>query len=124
MKAGRKMKGYELIKEISERKIKNNTIIEVRMGNEYKATLKYERFMLKWQTGEFDTSVLCSPEADFKVIEETKRIEELGMLTQEIKGCDGKEYTELKPASVIDIHNKINELVRAVNKLNKEREEK
>lgn len=110
------MKGYELIKEISERKIKNNTTIEARIGNEYKATLKYERFMLKWQAGEFDTSVLCSPEADFKVIEETKEIKELDI-------CNfGHNNTITRQEA--DIIHKINELVRAVNKLIKEREEK
>lgn len=46
------------------------------------------------------------------------------MLTQEIKYCDGEEHIRLEPASAIDVHNKINELVRAVNKIIKEREEK
>ena len=71
------MKGYELIKEINERKIKNNTTIKVKMGNAYKVTLKYENLMLKWESGDFDTSILCSEEADFEVIEENKEIEEL-----------------------------------------------
>ena len=70
------MKGYELIKAITERKIKNNTKIKVKMGSTYKATLKYENFMLKWESGDFDTSILCSAEADFKVIEEKKELEE------------------------------------------------
>ena len=71
------MKRYELIKAITERKIKNNTTIKVKMGNAYKATLKYENLMLKWESGDFDTSILCSEEADFEVIEENKEIEEL-----------------------------------------------
>lgn len=103
------MKGYELIKEITERKIKNNTKIKVKIGDTYKATLKYENFMLKWQSGDFDTSILCSTEADFEVIEENKEIEELN-------DNDIYDYNHLQL--------KINELVRAVNKLNKEREEK
>lgn len=44
------MKGYELIKAITERKIKNNTIIKAKMGNSYKAILKYENLMLKWES--------------------------------------------------------------------------
>lgn len=103
------MKGYELIKEITERKIKDNTTIKVKMGNTYKATLKYENLMLKWESGDFDTSILCSAEADFEVIEENKEIEELS-----IDEIDNK----------IALKNKINELVRAVNKTNKERKEK
>lgn len=103
------MKGYELIKEITERKIKNNTTIKVKMGNTYKATLKHENLMLKWESGDFDTSILCSAEADFEVIEQNKEIEELS-----IDEIDNE----------VVLKNKINELVRAVNKLNKGREEK
>ena len=108
------MKGYELIKAITERKIKDNTTIKVKIGDTYKATLKYENLMLKWQSGDFDTSILCSAEADFEVIEEKKEIEEL----HEYKNigyseCDIKTNRE-----------KLNEVIRAVNKINKEREGK
>ena len=105
------MKGYELIKTITERKIKNNTTIKVKMGNAYKATLKYENFMLKWESGDFDTSILCSTEADFEVIEENKEIEELEILESDRK---------VMAAFVIKNREKINELIRAVNKINKE----
>ena len=105
------MKGYELIKEITERKIKDNTTIKVKMGNTYKATLKYENLMLKWESGDFDTSILCSTEADFEVIEENKEIEELKT-----------EYAMSELNS--QFQSKINELVQAVNRLNKESEEK
>ena len=108
------MKGYELIKAITERKIKNNTTIKVKMGNTYKATLKHENLMLKWESGDFDTSILCSAEADFEVIEENKEIKEI---PNEIMNDDWRYYVPI-------FYNKINELVRAVNKLNKEREEK
>lgn len=108
------MKGYELIKAITERKIKNNTTIKVKMGNAYKATLKHENLMLKWESGDFDTSILCSAEADFEVIEQNKEIEEL---PNELINDDWTYYTT-------KFYKKINELVRAVNKLNKEREEK
>ena len=105
------MKGYELIKEITERKIKNNTKIKVKMGNTYKATLKYENFMLKWQSGDFDTSILCSAEAEFEVIEENKEIEEL-----EISEKDRKFHSDY----INNIADKLNEVIR---KINKEREE-
>ena len=106
------MKGYELIKAITERKIKNNTIIKAKMGNSYKAILKYENLMLKWESGDFDTSILCSAEADFEVIEENKEIEEL-----EISDKDRKFHSDY----INNIADKLNELI---NKLNKEREEK
>ena len=111
------MKGYELIKEITERKIKDNTIIKVKMGSTYKATLKYENLMLKWESGDFDTSILCCAEANFEVIEENKEIEELHILDE---GNSNEALYEYCSKILI----KQNELVRAVNKINKEREEK
>lgn len=105
------MKGYELIKAITERKLKNNTTIKVKMGNAYKATLKYENLMLKWESGDFDTSILCSTEADFEVIEENKQIEEL-----EISEKDRKIHSDY----INNIADKLNETIR---KINKEREE-
>lgn len=109
------MKGYELIKEITERKIKNNTKIKVKIGDTYKATLKYENLMLKWESGDFDTSILCSAEADFKVVEEKKEIEEI-----EITERDRRIIMDF----VIKTAEKTNEIIRTVNKLTKESEEK
>ena len=62
--------------------------------------------------------------AEVEVIEENKEIEELEMIMHETSYCDGEEYTTLKPAEAMDMHSKINELVRVVNKIIKEREEK
>ena len=83
------------------------------MGNTYKTTLKYENLMLKWESGGFDTSILCSAEADFEVIEENKEIKEL----YEHKTIN---YTQ---TDIRTNREKINELVRAVNKINKQLEE-
>ena len=117
------MKGYELIKEITERKIKNNTKIKVKIGDTYKATLKYENLMLKWKSGDFDTSILCSAEANFEVIEENKEIEELKELNKisynEFKYTDTKHRFDLTNIE----YDKINELVREVNKINRQLEE-
>ena len=103
-------KVYTYIKD-EEKIINNNTNREI--GRDY----KLEKCLN-------DEALLFQDNIEAVTTEKIREIEELGMLTQETKGCDGREYTELKPASAIDIHNKINELVRAVNKLNKEREEK
>lgn len=114
------MKGYELIKAITERKIKNNTTIKVKMGNAYKATLKYENLMLKWESGDFDTSILCSTEANFEVIEENKEIKELNKISyNEFKYTDTKHRFDLTNIE----YDKINELVREVNKIKKQLEE-
>ena len=139
------MKGYELIKAITERKIKNNTTIKVKMGNTYKATLKYENFMLKWESGDFDTSILCSTEADFEVIEENKEIDiqsikeissedrfyrtdnidKLNELTRAIKQID-KELNELKSLDYLEISERdINDAIKKAREyMDKEREEK
>ena len=79
----------------------------------------YPLFLLfVWILGfDFDTSILCSAEANFEVIEENKEIEKLHILDE------GNSNEALyKYCSKIVI--KQNELVRAVNKINKEREEK
>lgn len=139
------MKGYELIKAITERKIKNNTTIKVKMGNAYKATLKYENLMLKWESGDFDTSILCSAEADFEVIEENKEtdiqaikeidvkdqfyrtdnIDKLNELTRAIKQID-KELNELKSLDYLEISERdINDAIKKAREyMDKEREEK
>lgn len=114
------MKGYELIKAITERKIKDKTIIKVKMGSTYKATLKYENLMLKWESGDFDTSILCSTEANFEVIEENKEIKELNKISyNEFKYTDTKHRFDLTNIE----YDKINELVREVNKIKKQLEE-
>lgn len=139
------MKGYELIKAITERKLKNNTTIKVKMGNAYKATLKYENLMLKWESGDFDTSILCSAEADFEVIEENKEIDiqsikeissedrfyrtdnidKLNELTRAIKQID-KEFNELKSLDYLEISERdINDAIKKAREYrDKEREEK
>lgn len=126
------MKGYELIKEITERKIKNNTKIKVKIGDTYKATLKYENLMLKWESGDFDTSILCSAEADFKVIEEKKEIDtinaykliEAPYLADCLKEKKFYEVAELLKQSELEIVERFNNLVYAVEKLIKESEKK
>ena len=139
------MKGYELIKAITERKLKNNTTIKVKMGNAYKATLKYENLMLKWESGDFDTSILCSTEADFEVIEENKEIDiqsikeissedrfyrtdnidKLNELTRAIKQID-KQLNELKSLDYLEISERdINDAIKKAREyMYKEREEK
>ena len=60
---------------------------------------------------------------EVEVIEENKEIEELGFIEETVEYCDGSGYTNTEAASAIDMHKKINELVRAVNKINKQLEE-
>ena len=109
------MKGYELIKAITENKIKDNTKIKVvnSLTEDILTQIEYRKGMLKWKTEEFDTSFLCNIDIEFEVIEENKEIEELKTLSPQ-----SETYK-----SVVDNREKINELVRAVNKINKQLEE-
>ena len=105
------MKSNELFEQIHSGQIKDNTKISVinELTGNHITEIEYKNQRLNWISGEFDTSFLCNIDIDFEVIEENKEIEELS-----IDEIDNE----------VVLKNKINELVRAVNKINKEREEK
>lgn len=103
-------KGYELIKLINDRELKTGTEIKVKMGSEYITTITYEEFGLKWKTGEFDTSILCSNSASFELIEDEINIQEI----EELK--IGTITTEDKL--------KINEIIKVLKQLDKKIKEK
>lgn len=110
------MKTNELFEQIHSGEIKENTQIDVinELTGQYITTIEFRNGMLNWEPGEFDTSFLCNIDIDF-VVKENKGIEEL-----EISEKDRRCYVRL----LINIAEKTNELVQAVNKINKEREEK
>ena len=107
------MKSNELFEQIHSRQIKDNTKISVinELTGNCITEIEYKNQRLNWISGEFDTSFLCDIDIEFEVIEKNKEIEEL----------DNMELINARPEVNAK---KINELVRAVNKLNKEREEK
>lgn len=104
------MKANELFEQIHSRKIKKETKIKVinKLTGNWITTISYKNGRLNWQAGEFDTSFLCNIDIDFKVIEEKKEIEEL----------TDEDIYDFNHVAL-----KVNELVKEVNKLNKEREE-
>lgn len=104
------MKANELFEEIHCGTIKDDTKINVvnELTGDTLTTIEYKDGMLKWKPGEFDTSFLCNIDIDF-FIEENKEIEEFRT-----------EYTMRQMDKQFE--DKINELVREVNKLRKERE--
>ena len=115
------MKVIDLINKINNNeevpeKIKfDNTIFEYdkrqKEYNHKKDNGYYESLLYRVMTTHFIDVLL---RAEVEVIEEKKEIEELGILSTQ-----SETYK-----SVVDNREKINELVRAVNKINKEREEK
>ena len=125
------MKGYELLKAISDGEIKDGTKIEIkgRFGESLKGSYfiyKKGSFIFpiyKPDGTEYYVSVGIHDliNFSFEVIEENKEIKELNKISyDEFKYTDNKHRFDLTNIE----YDKINELVRAVNKLNKESEEK
>lgn len=120
------MKGYELIKEISNGKIKENTQIEVHdltVLDKVIAIIEYKNGRLNWVEGTFDTSYLVSLNCYFKIIEEQQdidiqSIEELDL--ESLDGLDGFTLTAIEE----EAYGKVNKLVQAVKQLDKKMEEK
>ena len=110
------MKSNELFEQIHSGQIKDNTKISVinKLTGNCITEIEYKNQRLNWISEEFDTSFLCNIDIDFEVIEENKGIEELAAYPTFAYGMEEIEENRKK----------INELVRAVNKINKEREEK
>ena len=108
-------KGYELIKAISDKEIKDKTKIEVhslKVLDITIAVIEYSNKRLEWGTGEFDTSYLFDKDYYFRILEDnTEEIEELKPVE------DGTAYRY----EWSEIPNKINELVKAVNSIRKEK---
>lgn len=122
------MKGYELIKEISDGKIKENTQIEVHdltVLDKVIAIIEYKNGRLNWVEGTFDTSYLVSLNCYFKIIEEQEEID-----IQSIEEIDenftyienhssGLGIEKVLNKAEIELVNKINKLVQAVKQLDK-----
>ena len=113
------MKSHELFEQIMCGEIKDGTKIKVineLLGNCI-TTIEYNNGRLNWKSGEFDTSFLCNCDIDFEV--ENKEIEEIKITASiETKNNDLKLLENL----IHICEDKINELARAVNKMNKESE--
>ena len=125
------MKGYELLKAISDREIEDGTKIEIKgrfTGDLSGSYFIYNKGCFRFPIYEPDgTKYSDSVEIhdlinySFEVIEENKEIKELNKISyNEFKYTDTKHRFDLTNIE----YDKINELVREVNKIKKEREEK
>lgn len=123
------MKGYELLKAISDGEIKDGTKIEIK--GRFTGDLKGSYFI--YNEGNFrfpiyePNGIMYSNSLeihdlinfDFELIEGREEIKELNKISyDEFKYTDTKHRFDLTNIE----YDKINELVRAVNKINKERE--
>lgn len=113
-------KGYELIKAIHDGEIKDYTTIEVHdlsTLDHIKSKIEYSNKRLNWIAGEFDTTCLFDDNIYFRVLEDnTEEIEELD---EWITRRDG-EVTQ-QEGKRLEMCHKINELVKAVNQLRKDK---
>ncbi len=122
------MKANELFEQIHSGQIKENTKISVIDGltGDYITEIEYKNKKLNWKSGEFDTSFLCDIDIVFETIEEkTEEISELriaGIIVEEMENKNALRETLNK--TFYDILSKTNEIILAVNRINKEREEK
>lgn len=109
-------KGYELIKAISDKEIKDKTKIEVHsLQDNIIAVIEYKNKRLEWGTGEFDTSYLFDDYIYFKILEDnTEKIEEIP--EERIENCTDRNYAYLAT--------KYNELVKVVKELQLDRRRK
>ena len=114
------MKSNELFEQIHSGQIKDNTKISVinELTENYITEIEYKNQRLNWISGEFDTSFLCNIDIDFEIIEENKEIEELNDTNyfDNMTSKDKEYYFNLT-------RKRLNEVIRTVNKLNKEREQ-
>ena len=131
------MKGYELIKAIQENKVASN--IKFKVTNIDKTLSTIVRFdgvdIVYYDSGDnifsdwFLTTVLSS---DFEVIEENKEIDtinayrliEIPCIADYLKEKKFDEVAALLKQSELEIVERVNDLVYAINKLIKEREKK
>ena len=108
-------KGYELIKAIHDGEIKDGTRIEVhslKVIDFTESVIEYKNKRLEWGIGEFNTSYLFDDYYYFRVLEDnTEEIEELKPVE------DGATYRY----EWSEIPKKINELVKAVNSIRKDK---
>ena len=115
-------KGYELIKAIAEQEIKDGTKIKASFNGTLIEVIEYKNNKLNWkQNGNFSTEYLCSRIVIFEILEDnTEEIEELNHYNV-ISAIIGKTNENINN-ELAKITKKINELVRAVNQIRKEKE--
>lgn len=125
-------KGYELIKEITEGNIKEDTEIEVhslKVLDIVVAYIKYKNKRLNWEEGKFNTSYLVDTDYYFRIVEEQEEIDiqeinlDFARLSQfSIKNSKGQE--EILEVLFVEIQEKMKELARKINYLDKNIKEK
>lgn len=112
-------KGYELIREISDGKIKENSKIKVRKNNKIIEVIEYKKGRLNWgKGGNFNTEYLCNNRVSFELIEDEIDIEKIEELND--TNYDAKILTEKEKEYYHNItRTRLNEVIKAVKELDK-----
>lgn len=110
-------KGYELVKAIHDKEIKDNTRIEVhdlRTLDHISTIITYKDFRLNWAEGTFSTGDLFDDNMYFRVIEEELEIDIQGIEKLKSSIICGSQYIK------DDREQTINKLVQAVKQLDRQ----
>lgn len=118
-----KVNSESLYEFINDGIIKANTKIKVYKDDIYITTITFDGYDFIWETGTFTSGMLFNPLVDFEIIEEEKEIEELEKDVEYFERPE-KEYPDrIEKRYYYDkdkMGDKINELVRELNKIKKE----
>ena len=105
-----RMRANELLENIHSGEIAENSTINIIYDDKVTNTIMYKNGRLVWENGgNIDTAYLCDIETEFEVIEEIQELDEEG---KKLIGEIARENRQ-----------KINELIRAINQINRKMEE-
>lgn len=130
-----RMRANELLESIHSGKIKDGSKINVIYDYEVIDTIEYKNGRLESKDGKFNTRYLCNIEIKFELVKEVVEGDEIEtinayklMETPYMSQClqEGRydTFVELLKQSELEIVERVDDLVYAVRKLIKEREEK
>ena len=107
-----RMRANELLENIHSGEIAENSTINIIYDDKVTNTIMYKNGRLVWKNGgNIDTAYLCDIETEFEVIEEIQELDE------------DKEGKKLIGEIARENRQKINELIRAINQINRKMEE-
>lgn len=118
-----KVHGGTLYEFINNGTIKAGTKLKVYEDDNYITTITFDGYDFVWESGIFTSGMLFNPLCDFEILEEEKEIEELSLLGDPRVTCEDSFLSRIltnNNKEHNEIINKINELVREVNKIKKE----
>lgn len=107
-----RMRANELLENIHSGEIAENSTINIIYDDKVTNTIMYKNGRLVWENGgNIDTAYLCDIETEFEVIEEIQELDE------------DKEGKKLIGEIARENRQKINELIRAINQINRKMKE-